>query len=78
MVLDLAGQYDLRVFVCMLQEERHASQQNRAVAQCLPCNVFNGPSTHSASLVRMMLIAVQHPATLPCCSSAPHTHNLNH
>lgn len=38
-----------------------------------PCDVFNGPSTHSTSLVRMMLITVQHLATLPCCSSHTHT-----
>lgn len=75
MVLELAGQDDLGVFVfaCVLQEERHASQQNRAVAQCLPRNVFNGPSTHSTSLVRMMLITVQHLATLSCHSSHTHT-----
>lgn len=41
-----------------------------------PSNVFNGPSSHSASLVRMMLITIQHLATLSCCSSHTlmHTH----
>lgn len=67
---ELEGQVDLGVFVfkCVLQRRRHAIVSRTGLSVC-PCNVFNGASTHSASLVRMMLITAY--STLPHCPAAP-------
>lgn len=61
---ELEGQVDLGVFVfkCVLQRRRHAIVSRTGLSVC-PCNVFNGAPTHSASLVRMMLITAY--STLP-------------
>lgn len=68
---ELEGQVDLGVFVfkCVLQRRRHAIVSRTGLSVC-PCNVFNGAPTHSASLVRMMLITAY--STLPPPAPRPH------
>lgn len=61
------------MLLCLLQYRMLVSRTGLRLRVC-PCNVFNGPSTHSTSLVRMMLITVQHLATLSRCSSHIHLH----
>lgn len=70
--VDDLGQGDLGVFACVMWESYAIVSKTRLC----PCNMFNGPSTHSASLVRVMLISVQHLAPLSGCSSSSrkHTH----